>query len=145
MEPITIILLVIFLIGLVIAYLLGNKIGSRNRDVWWEKQVPIHRKEAISQSRAVLGGHFSEQLAPFLPNFQYSPTECRFVGKPIDLMVFKGMDDKNINEVIFVEVKSGNSKLSPSEKKLKEVIEKKKVRWEEYRVSEDMTKNPDFF
>jgi len=34
------------------------------------------------KSRAVLGGQFSEQLAPFLPDFKYLPTECRFVGKP---------------------------------------------------------------
>jgi len=139
-EIITIILLIIFLIGLIIAYLLGNKIGAKSRDRWWEKELPNHRKEAILKSRAVLGGQFSEQLAPFLPDFNYSPTECRFVGKPIDLIVFKGMDDKNINEILFVEVKSGNAKLSPQEKKLKETIEKKRVRWEEYRIPESLTK-----
>jgi len=145
MELITLVLLVIFLIGLIIAYLLGNKIGSRNRDRLWERELPVHRKEAISRSRAVLGGYFSEQLSPFLPGFKYSPTECRFVGKPVDLIIFKGMDDKNIDEVVFLEVKSGNAKLSKQERKLKEVIEKRKVRWEEYRIPPDLTKNPDFF
>ena len=141
MEPTTVILLAIFLIGLVIAYLLGNKIGSKSRDWRWERELPMHRKDAILKSRAVLGGHFSEQLAPFLPDFEYSPTECRFIGKPVDLIVFKGMDDKDINEVVFVEVKSGKSRLSPQEKKLRETIEKKKVRWKEYRVPEDLTKD----
>lgn len=136
----TIILIIIFLIGLIIAYYLGNKAGKKEREQYWLEQLPAHRKEAIMQSRAVLGGQFSEQLAPFLPNFKYTPTECRFVGKPVDLIVFKGMDGKNINEVIFVEVKSGNSKLSPQEKNLKETIEKKKVRWEEYRIPEEITK-----
>ena len=144
MELISVILLVIFFICLIIAYLLGNKIGSKNRDRLWEKQLPSYRKDAISQSRAILGGQFSEQLAPFLPGFKYSPTECRFMGKPIDLLVFRGMDKKDIDEVVFVEVKSGKSKLSSQEKKLKEVIEKKKVRWEEYRIPEDLTKHPDF-
>jgi len=139
-DIITIILLIIFLIGLIIAYLLGNKIGAKSRDRWWENELPIHRKEAILKSRAILGGQFSEQLTPFLPDFKYLPTECRFVGKPVDLIVFKGMDDKNINEVVFVEVKSGNAKLSPQEKKLKETIEKKRVRWEEYRIPKDLTK-----
>ena len=50
------------------------------------------------------------------------------------------MDEKNITEVIFVEAKSGKSKLSSQEKSLKEAIENKKVRWEEYRVPEDLTK-----
>ncbi len=87
-----------------------------------------------------MGGQFSEQLAPFLPDFKYSPTECRFMGKPIDLIVFRGMDEKKIDEIVFVEVKSGNAKISPVEKSLKEAIEKKRVRWEEYRIPDDLTK-----
>ncbi len=143
MELITIILsiVILLLIGLVIvAYWLGHKAGVFKRDKYWEAEIPNYRKDAILKSRAVLGGHFSEQLAPFLPDFKYLPTECRFVGKPIDLIVFKGMDEKDINEVVFVEVKSGKAKLSPVEKKLKETIKNKKVRWEEYRVPEKLTK-----
>jgi predicted Holliday junction resolvase-like endonuclease len=95
------------------------------------------------KSRAVLGGQFSEQLAPYLPNFKYLPTEARFIGKPIDFLVFKGMDEKKIDEVVFVEVKSGKSKLTEQEKNLKETIEKKKVSWEEYRIPEELTKKKD--
>ena len=108
----TIILVILFLIGLFVAYWLGQKAGSFRRDKFWEAEIPLHRKDAILKSRAVLGGHFSEQLAPFLPNFKYLPTECRFMGKPIDLIVFKGMDNKEIEEIVFVEVKSGKSKIT---------------------------------
>src|SRR3989344_4193464 len=128
--------IIILFVVAVIAYFLGRIL----RDLYWKEQIDAIRKDAIEKSRAVLGGQFSEQLAPFLPNFPFSPTECRFVGKPVDLIVFKGMDGKDINEVVFVEVKIGNSKLSPSEKKLKETIEKKRVRWEEYRVDEAVTR-----
>ncbi len=140
MDLITIILLVVFLIGLIIAYLIGKSVGVKNRDTHWEAEIPLHRKDAILRSRAVIGGQFSEQLAPFLPDFKYKPTECRFIGKPVDLIVFNGMDDKDINEIVFVEIKSRNSRLSSSEKKLKEAVGAKKVRWEEYRVPEDLTK-----
>jgi predicted Holliday junction resolvase-like endonuclease len=141
MDLSTIVLIFVFLIGLIIAYWLGNKAGSFRRDKYWEENLPNYKKEAIMKSRAVIGGQFSEQLAPYLPNFKFLPTECKFIGKPIDFLVFKGMDEKNINEVVFVEVKSGNSKLSSQEKNLKETIEKKHVRWEEYRIPEEMTKN----
>jgi predicted Holliday junction resolvase-like endonuclease len=140
MDFTIIIFLLILLIAIIVSYIIGKKNGIFQRDNYWEKQMPNQRKEAIMQSRAVLGGQFSEQLAPFLPNFNYSPTECRFIGKPIDFLVFKGMDNKNIEEVIFVEVKSGNSKLSQKEKSLKDAIDKKRVRWEEYRVDEEITK-----
>ena len=136
----TIILVILFLIGLFVAYWLGQKAGSFRRDKFWEAEIPLHRKDAILKSRAVLGGHFSEQLAPFLPNFKYLPTECRFMGKPIDLIVFKGMDNKEIEEIVFVEVKSGKSKITSVEKSLKKAIENKKVKWEEYRVPEELTK-----
>ena len=142
MDIVTVLIIIIlFLLGLiVIAYIIGHRTGAFKRDKWWEAQIPNHRKEAILKSRAVLGGYFSEQLAPFLPDFKYLPTECRFVGKPIDFLVFKGMDKKEIDEVVFVEVKSGKSKLSQSEKKLKKAIEEKKVRWKEYRIPEDITR-----
>jgi predicted Holliday junction resolvase-like endonuclease len=143
MEFITIILIVIFLIGLVIAYWLGQRNAKFKRDKYWEGELPNYRKDAIMKSRAVLGGHFSENLAPYLPNFPFLPTECRFVGKPIDFLVFQGMDEKNINKVSFVEVKSGKAKLSAQEKNLKEAIEKKRVEWVEYRIPEELTKKGD--
>ena len=143
MDPVIIILLVVLLIGLFIAYKMGYKTGAFEKDMFWQGEIPNHRKDAILKSRAVLGGQFSEQLAPYLPDFKYLPTECRFIGKPIDFIAFKGMDSKNIDEVVFIEVKSGNAKLNQHEKNLKETIEKGKVRWVEYRIPEELTKKKD--
>ncbi len=142
-EITTIIILVIALIATFVAFHIGQKIGSYRKHREWELDLPNQRKDAILKSRSVLSGQFSEQLAPYLPDFQYLPTECRFMGKPIDFIVFKGMDEKKIDEVIFVEVKSGNAKLTEHEKNLKETIEKKKVKWVEYRIPEDLTKKKD--
>ena len=139
----TIIFVAIFLIGLIVAYWIGNKFGSYKTGKMWEEQLPEYRKDAIMRSRSVLSGNFSEQLAPYLPDFGYSPTECRFMGKPIDFIVFKRMDEKKINEVVFVEVKSGNSKLSQQEKNLKETIKNKRVKFVEYKVPEELTKHKD--
>ena len=130
----------IFLAGLIVAYFAGQKIGVIKRNKYWESEVQIHRKDAILRSRAVLSGQFSEQLAPFFPDFPFSPTECKFLGRPMDFIVFKGANEKKIDEIIFVEVKSGKSKLSSTEKSLKETIENKNVRWEEYRIPEELFK-----
>lgn len=139
-----IILAIISLAALVIVSYVSYKLGSSHRDKFWENEIPAHRKDAIEKSRAVLSGNFSEQLAPYLPDFNFSPTECKFIGKPVDFIVFKGMDEKNIDEVIFVEVKSGSSKLSPQEKNLKNAIENGNVRFKEYRVPEDLTKTKEY-
>ena len=53
------------------------------------------------------------------------------------------MDEKKIDEVVFVEVKSGNAKLNQHEKNLKETIEKKRVRWVEYRIPKELTDKKD--
>ena len=137
MDFFTISITVLFLlIGIVI----GHIIGAIRRNKYWEAQIEAERKDAIAKSRAVLGGLFSEQLAPYLPDFPYNPSEVRFIGKPIDFIVFKGADNKEIKEVVFVEVKSGKAKINNHEKNLKNAIEKKRVRWEEYRIPEDVTR-----
>mgnify|MGYP001600824161 CR=1 FL=1 len=46
----------------------------------------------------------------------------------------------DVDEVVLVDVKSGKAKIYNHEKNLKETIEKKKVRWEEYRVPDGVTK-----
>jgi len=51
------------------------------------------------------------------------------------------MDDKKIDEVVFVEVKSGQGALNKVEKTLKEAVQNKKVEWHEYKVPEEITKN----
>ena len=131
-----IIIIVLFLIVLFIGYSVGKYISKKQ----FEEAIPDLREGAIKQSRAVLSGQFSEQIAPYLPDFPYKPTEARFIGKPIDFVVFKGMDGKKIDEVVFVEVKSGQSQLSTVEKSLKSAIENKNVSWYEYRVPEKITK-----
>ncbi len=127
---ISIIVIIILYIGYRIGVILGEERAKRKLI----EMEPEIRADAAKRSRAVLGGQFSEQLAPYLPDFPYNPIEVKFIGKPIDFIVFKGLDEKEPTEIIFVEVKSGNSKLSAQEKKLKDVIENKKVSWEEYRI-----------
>jgi len=132
-EVIGIIALVIAV--LFIGYLTGKYVAKKQL----QEKIPEIRETAIRQSRAVLSGQFSEQIAPYLPDFPYKPTEARFIGKPIDFVVFNGMDEKKIDEVVFVEVKSGQSQLSKVEKALKAAIENKNVLWHEYKVPEQLT------
>lgn len=128
------------LMAIALAFFVGKMLANRE----WEQKLSSIRDDAVKKSRSVLGGQFSEQLAPYLPNFPFSPAEVRFLGKPIDFIVFKGADFQNISEVVFVEVKSGNAKLSAHERKLKEAIEAKKVSWMEYRIPHELMGKPSY-
>ena len=120
-------LILIFFMGFLFAFLIVKTSVHSDR----KKE----RKDAINRSRAVLSGQMLEQVAPFLPNFPCNPADVRFVGKPIDFVAFPGaVDNKPISEILFIEVKSGNSVLSEREKEIKNAVQKGKVRYVEYRV-----------
>jgi len=96
-----------------------------------EQEKQRIRKAAISQSRAVLGGKFTEQMAPYLPEFKYDPTEARFIGSPIDLVVFPGLASGDPQEIIIMEIKSSkNCQLTRQQSKIRQLIEDGMVRWE---------------
>ena len=104
----------------------------------WQTDMEQARKSAVSQSRAVLGGKFTEQMVPFFPDFKYDPTEVRFIGSPIDMVVFPGLARGDPEEIVILEVKTGKSaQLTPVQRKIKQLILDGMVRWDEiYRVSE---------
>ena len=97
----------------------------------WEEERERAIREAVTQSRAVLGGKFTEQMAPYLPEFKYDPTEARFIGSPIDLIVFPGLARGEPEEIVIMEIKTGKTgQLTPQERKIRQLIENGMVRWE---------------
>lgn len=93
------------------------------------------RKDAVTRSRAVIGGQVAEQVAPFLPGFPANPGDCRFVGKPVDFVVFSGLSEKDkVEEILLVEVKTGSSTLSGREKQVMDCVQNGRVRYIEYRI-----------
>lgn len=91
------------------------------------------RADAIKRSRAVIGGQISEQVAPFLPDFPCDAADVRFIGKPVDFIGFVGLSKTDkVDEIVFIEVKTGDSKLSDREKEVKRAVEEKRVRYVQY-------------
>jgi len=113
---------------------LGMLIGRLGAERRFAARMEGERSDAVKRSRAVLGGQFSEQLAPFLPGFPGDPTEVRFVGKPVDFISFSGASRGVVDEVLFIEVKTGESALSPVERSLRNAVRDGRVRYVEYRV-----------
>jgi predicted Holliday junction resolvase-like endonuclease len=101
----------------------------------WQSEMEQARKEAVTQSRAVLGGKFTEQMVPFFPDFKYDPTEVRFLGSPIDMIVFPGLAKGDPEEIVLLEVKTGNAQLTFQQKRIRQLIEDGMVRWDEIHQS----------
>jgi predicted Holliday junction resolvase-like endonuclease len=58
------------------------------------------------------------------------------LGKPVDFVVFEGLDNEAVTRVVFVEVKSGKSRLTKTERSLQECLEARRVSYEIFRVAE---------
>ncbi len=88
-----------------------------------QTEIKNARKDAVDTSRAVLKGKISEEIAPFLPNFPYNSSDCKFFGSPIDFIVFEGMSKGNITKIVILDVKTGKSQLSKIQNQIKKCAE----------------------
>jgi predicted Holliday junction resolvase-like endonuclease len=125
-------------------YIMRLRFEKRFRD-WrdaelerWQTEIERVRKDAVAQSRAVLGGKFTEQMVPYFPDFRYDPTEVRFIGSPVDMIVFPGLARGEPEEIVILEVKTNKSQLNPQQRKIRQLIENGMVRWDEvHQVCQD--------
>ena len=94
------------------------------------------RKDATRRSRSVLGGKAGEQLAPLLPEFnvRFDPSEARFLGAPVDYVIFDGIGTGELREVVLVEVKTGRSNLNRNEREVELAVREGRVRFEVLRL-----------
>ncbi len=130
-----IITLILFYLFLLLSLVLGFVIGTLVQKIIFKKQESSIREDAIKRSKSILAGQFIEVIAPFFPNFPYNPKDLKFLGSPIDYIVFDGLTNGKLKEVIFLEIKSGKSKLNDNEKQLKNIIDKKAISYKEYRIN----------
>lgn len=118
----------------VLAFILGYVVAWYVRGRRVDDEVERRKDAALEKSRDVIGGQVAEQLAPWIPGFPGRVSEAQFLGKPVDYIVFNGADDKEIDSVTFVEVKSGESGLSAQERHLRDAIQEGEVSWELVRI-----------
>ncbi len=99
-----------------------------------EKEI---RKDAIDKSQSVTMGKMTEHMVPYLPGFNFNPSDARFIGSPIDFVVFDGLGDGDVRKIVFVEIKTGASNLSTRERIVRNAIQDRNVEWLEIKVNLD--------
>ncbi|MCH7335884.1 MULTISPECIES: Holliday junction resolvase-like protein [Acinetobacter] len=99
------------------------------------------QKRSVNTSRAVLKGKMAEQFAPILPEFRYLPSDAKFLGDPVDYVVFDGYTDFRDGdgeaediEVILLDIKSGGARLSKGQQAIAQAISEGRVRFETLRI-----------
>lgn len=122
-------LVVGFTIGSSILVLFGLIVIDKVRQVreWKKKYQKILHDKISSEVRV---GKIGENMAPFLTGWPYDPNTFRFLGNPVDGIQF--CDD----EIIFVEIKTGKSRLSKGQRQARDIIKAGKVSFATFRVGE---------
>jgi predicted Holliday junction resolvase-like endonuclease len=104
---------------------------------WFYQEVQRLRYELKKQpdrQRAVIKGQIEEQLYPLSDDCEYRPSQMRFMGNPVDFIVFHepGCVDRSgddLVEVIFLEIKTGSSRLSKKQQRIKQAVLDGRVFW----------------
>jgi predicted Holliday junction resolvase-like endonuclease len=88
-------------------------------------------KGARRTAQAVNLGMIVEKIVPSFPSFSYEAGDCRAMFEPIDYLVFSGLSKRNrVEALYFVDVKSGNARLSSPQQSIKQVVENGMVRFD---------------
>lgn len=121
------------LFGLATGIAIGLLAGWLCFLIWKVRYTTMIREDAVHRSQAVTAGKVHEQLIPYLPAFPYNPKDVRFLGSPVDLVVFDGLAEGRVRRIVFLEVKTGGSRLTARERSVRDVIQAGEVEWAELR------------
>ena len=95
-----------------------------------DEAVKKARVDSNKRQRAIVKGDISETIAPWALEGVNSVKELRFLGNPIDFIGFNGLDVEGEINIKFIEIKTGKSRLTKNEKRIKEAVEAKRVEWQ---------------
>ena len=107
-----------------------------------EESMPALREEAIKDFKKASGrtrvGNTVQHLVPFMREFPYDPSDARFIGGgPIDLIVFDGLSEGLIRDLVFVEVKTGKARTNEVQKLVESYCSEGRVSFGVFKVGSD--------
>ncbi len=75
-------------------------------------------------------GQVVEKVVPNWKAFSFESPDCRPLFEPIDYIVFEGMTKQGkVDRIVFMDVKTGKSRLSKSQKLIRDAVESGRVRY----------------
>jgi predicted Holliday junction resolvase-like endonuclease len=130
----TIGILLLIIAGLILYNIYQKRMINIRVQEHVQKEKDRIRKDALTRSRAVLKGKIGEQMAPLLAAFPFQPADARFIGSPVDYIVFDGYSTNNPREIVLIDIKTGNAQLSSTERRIAKLVNTKRVRWMTIRI-----------
>lgn len=104
-------------------------------ETWKGTELQKEIDKSVNKSRTILRGKTMEQFAAFSEEMkEYSPADFRFLGSPIDFVIFDGaskiLDGQDTElSIVFSDIKTGEAKLTKLQRAIKKAVEEGKVKW----------------
>lgn len=125
--------------GALVAWILLHHLveawAVRRFERWREEESAAIRDESLSRSRAALRGRALEQLAPITAAFPFDPADARFIGTPVDFVVFDGYRAvragraDSLTRIVLVDIKTGRSSLSTIQRRVRDCVANGRYWW----------------
>ena len=84
------------------------------------------------RSMSTKHGMMAEQFLPYYKDFPGDPQKFKFLGAPVDGILFE--EDK----IVIIEFKTGKSQLSATQRRIRKLIKEGKVYFKEIRLPEEV-------
>ncbi len=123
------ILTVVLVVGLLLSWKLQDRYVRKLRERH-TIELTEARRDAVKRSRSTIEGQVFEQLVPHFPEWKHTPSDARFLGSPIDFVVFEGMSTGDPSKIVIVEIKKGKSYNTVLQNKIKKLVKAGKIEWE---------------
>ena len=134
-------------LALVLVIIFQMKIARDKMKSYAAEQVSAYKEDegkrikqsivkALNAQRSTVKGKVWEQIAPHLPEFEYNPADARFLGNPVDYIVFSGMSDGEDMDVVIIDVKTGKAQLNLNQRRIRDAINKGRVSFKTIRLED---------
>jgi predicted Holliday junction resolvase-like endonuclease len=135
------------IIGIILALIMGTaagallmliKVRQLEKELFAVRLQHVQEKEAFqAKSRAVNKGLISQEMVPMMKAFPYAFKDARRAVHPLDYIVFDGLSDNELREIIFLEIKTGvSNSMTTNERQIKKAVDEGRVRYQIF--------NPDY-
>ena len=115
----------------------ANNIINAHEDGLEKAKEELEKKEIRSDEGAeqkaidVGFGKTIEKLIHLHKEFKFPLEDCRFLAEPIDVIIFNGSAQNNVDYITFMEIKSGKARLNTHQKMVKDAINDQNVKVEQ--------------
>ena len=85
-----------------------------------DEEVDLAIKEFKKRSGRTRVGTTVEQMVPFVKDIPFDPSDMRILsGGPVDYVVFDGLCDGEVRQLVFLDIKTGSGKTNKAQRQVK--------------------------